>query len=51
MIFIVIGAIGYFVVAQRMKVAEIGVMMEYLPGIKGLSKGLNKSLRKAKKDK
>jgi putative peptidoglycan lipid II flippase len=55
LIFIVIGAIGYFVVAQRMKVAEIGVMMEYLPDIKGLSKGLskglNKSLRKAKKDK
>jgi putative peptidoglycan lipid II flippase len=39
LIFIVLGAIGYFVVAQRMKVAEIAVIMEYLPGLKGLSKG------------
>jgi TctA family transporter len=44
LVFIVLGAIGYFVLAQRMKVAEIGVLMEYLPGLKGLS-------RKAKKDK
>jgi len=39
LIFIVLGAIGYFVVAKRMKVAEIDVIMEYLPGLKGLSKG------------
>ena len=39
LIFIILGAIGYFVVAQRMKVAEIAVIMEYLPGLKGLSKG------------
>ena len=45
--FIVLGAIGYFVVAQRMKVAEIAVIMEYLPGLRGLSK----SLRKSKRDK
>jgi TctA family transporter len=44
LVFIIFGAIGYFVLAQRMKVAEIGVLMEYLPGLKGLS-------RKAKKDK
>jgi putative peptidoglycan lipid II flippase len=37
-IFILIGAIGYFVVAQRMKVAEIGVLMEYFPGVKRLKK-------------
>jgi putative peptidoglycan lipid II flippase len=39
LVFIAVGAIGYFVVAQRMKVAEIGVIMEYLPGLRGLSKG------------
>jgi putative peptidoglycan lipid II flippase len=38
LVFIVLGAIGYFLVAQRMKVAEIGVMMEYLPGLRGLGK-------------
>ena len=38
LVFIVLGAIGYFFVAQRMKVAEIGVMMEYLPGLRGLGK-------------
>jgi hypothetical protein len=38
LVFIVLGAIGYFVVAQRLKVAEIGVLMEYLPGVKGLRK-------------
>lgn len=35
---IVIGVFSYFVVAQRMKVAEIGVMMEYFPGGKRLKK-------------
>ena len=29
--FILLGAVGYFLVAQRMKVAEIGVLMEYFP--------------------
>jgi putative peptidoglycan lipid II flippase len=38
LVFIILGAIGYFLVAQRMKVAEIGVMMEYLPGLRGLGK-------------
>ena len=38
LVFIISGAIGYFLVAQRMKVAEIGVMMEYLPGLRGLGK-------------
>ena len=38
LVFIVIGAIGYFVVAQRMKVAEIGILMEYFPGGKRLKK-------------
>lgn len=38
LVFIVLGAIAYFVVAQRMKVAEIGVMMEYFPGGKRLKK-------------
>ena len=38
LVFIVIGAIGYFVVAQRMKVAEIGVLMEYFPGGKRLKR-------------
>lgn len=38
LVFIFVGAIGYFFVAQRMKVAEIGVMMEYLPGLRGLGK-------------
>jgi putative peptidoglycan lipid II flippase len=38
LVFIFLGAIGYFFVAQRMKVAEIGVMMEYLPGLRGLGK-------------
>lgn len=36
LVFIVLGAIGYFVVAKRMKVAEIGVLMEYLPRFEGL---------------
>ena len=38
LIFIIFGAIGYFIVAKRMKVAEIDVLMEYLPGIKGLKR-------------
>ena len=38
LIFIILGAIGYFVVAQRMKVAEIAVIMEYFPGGKRLKK-------------
>jgi hypothetical protein len=38
LVFIVLGAIGYFVVAQRMKVAEIGVLMEYFPGGKRLKR-------------
>jgi hypothetical protein len=38
LIFIILGAIGYFVVAQRMKVAEIAVIMEYFPGRKRLKK-------------
>ncbi len=38
LVFIVLGAIGYFMVAKRMKVAEIGVMMEYFPGGKRLKK-------------
>jgi putative peptidoglycan lipid II flippase len=47
LVFIVLGAIGYFVVAKRMKVAEIGVLMEYLPSFNNLGKNLSKS----KKDK
>ena len=38
LVFIILGAIGYFIVAKRMKVAEIDVLMEYLPGIKGLKR-------------
>ena len=41
LVMILLGAIGYFLVAKWMKIAEIGVLMEYFPGIKGL-KGRDK---------
>ena len=37
LIIIALGAIGYFFVAKRMKIGEIGVLMEYFPGLKGSS--------------
>lgn len=38
LVIIALGVIGYFLVAKRMKIAEIGVMMEYFPRRKGLRK-------------
>ena len=38
LVMILLGAIGYFLVAKRMKIAEIGVLMEYFPGVKGLKR-------------
>ena len=38
LVMIFLGAIGYFLVAKRMKIAEIGVLMEYFPGVKGLKR-------------
>lgn len=43
LVFILFGAIGYFVVAKRMKVAEIGVLMEYFPRGSGLKKDNGKT--------
>lgn len=34
LVIIILGALGYFMVAKRMKVAEIAVIMEYLPRLK-----------------
>ena len=38
LIFIVLGVFGYFMVAQRMKVGEIVVLMEYFPNLRGLKR-------------
>ena len=38
LVMIALGAIGYFLVAKRMKIAEIGVLMEYFPNVKGLKR-------------
>ena len=39
LLIIALGAIGYFFVAKRMKIGEIGVLMEYFPRLKGSSNG------------
>ncbi len=39
LIIILLGVIGFFFVAKRMKIAEIGVLMEYFPRITGSTLG------------
>lgn len=48
LLIIALGAIGYFFVAKRMKIAEIGVLMEYFPGLKGSSNGSKKDKKQSK---
>jgi putative peptidoglycan lipid II flippase len=46
LLIILFGVIGFFFVAKRMKIAEIGVLMEYFPRITGST-----SSKKGKRDK
>jgi hypothetical protein len=39
LIIILLGVVGFFFVAKRMKIAEIGVLMEYFPRITGSTLG------------